>query len=115
MKTLLIIVCCILFMNWALDAQWIYSIPSSIAAIVGSIISIFVSLITTFAHMLGMVVALGILIYIGCTFGVVGFVGAALLIAFTITLSSIVSLFWPLLIIAAVIVLCSSKKKRHYG
>ena len=114
MKTLLIIVCCILLVNWGLDSNWSYGFFYSIVSAVGSVISIFVSLIAGFVNLLGTVLALGILVYIGITFGVAGVVGAALVIAVAATLSSIVSLFWPVLIVATLILLCSSKKKPRY-
>ena len=114
MKTLLIIVCCILLVNWGLDSNWGYGFFNSIVSAVGSVISIFVSLIAGFVNLLGTVLALGILVYIGITFGVAGVVGAALVIAVAATLSSIVSLFWPVLIVATLILLCSSKKKPRY-
>jgi hypothetical protein len=122
MKTLLIIVCCILLINWGFDGHsfhmmnihWNYDFPHSIMTMIGSVISFVVSLISTFAHLLGFVLALGILIYIGSTFGIVGFIAAAGLLVFASTLLSIVTLFWPILIIVGVILLCSSKRKRHY-
>lgn len=107
MKALLIIICCILLINWGLDGRyvhmtsihWDYGFPYSFAEIMGS----------------GVFIVAMILLVIGVMFGAVAVVGAAIFMAFATVLCALVSALWPIAVVVALLMLFSSNKnRRHY-
>ena len=94
MKTLAIIVCCFLLLNWG----WDYSFSHFVSDLFG----------------MGVIIAIAAVIGIGLFLGTAAAVGTAIFVVAATVFYSLVSALWPILIIGLIIALCSSKKK-HYS
>ena len=106
MKTLLIVICCLLLVDWVLGSsvfhvttvRWDYNLPYFMSDVISS----------------GMIIFIGLLIAVGLMLGTAAVVGTALFFAVAVVLCTLVSALWPFVLIGVLIVLCSSKKGRGY-
>ncbi|TDF34464.1 hypothetical protein EYS14_24580 [Alteromonadaceae bacterium M269] len=105
MKTLFIIICCILFINWGLNSHWLHfhdihwhgHYIDSIADVSGIVIGIIIAVLIAIGVFLGMAVLGGTIVFI---------VFASLFIA-------TVSAFWPIALIVIACCLISRKGSRN--